>query len=165
MATPTITIRLAPEHHALVKEIAARLKSDAALAGRLRAALQPEGPGAPEPVLQPVVQPSAPAPALAALPDVLARLDALEAAVAKLTPRKGRPPMSVEQRERAKRFAADMRAFAEAEGCTVAALADRLGALGVKRDYLIRYLRGERVCSPTKDARIRELLGLSGGGA
>lgn len=161
MPTPTLTIRLAPDHHSLVREIAARLKSDAALAGRLRAALQPEEPCAPEAVGQPVQQPVLQS-RTAAPVDVLARLDALEVAVAKLKPRTGRPPMSAEQRERAKRFAADMRAFAEAEGCTVAALADRLGVMKLKRPYLVRYLRGERVCSPTKDARIRKLLGLPG---
>lgn len=146
MATPTLTIRIAPEHHDTLRRIAAGLKADPGLPARLQA------------VLQPVRQPESEG----AAPGVLARLEALEAAVEALkrARRGGRPRISPERQERCKAFADEVRAFSRSRGCTVASLADRLESMGTKRPYLLRYLRGERPCSAEMEARMRELLGM-----
>lgn len=148
MATPTLTIRIAPEHHDTLRRIAAALKTDPGLPARLQVVLQP----AQHSVRQPESEGSA--------PGVLARLEALEAAVAKLTPRKGRPPIPPETKARCRAFADEVRVFAKEQGVTMTALVDRLESLGVKRPYLLRYLRAERPCSAEREAKMRRLLGM-----
>lgn len=83
MPTPTLTIRIAPEHHDILREVAARLKADASLPDRLRAALQP-----------------AQQPAEQGQPDILSRIEVLEAHVAELRGKAGRRTKVSDQERR-----------------------------------------------------------------
>jgi hypothetical protein len=67
MPSPQLNLRIAPEHHDLLRAVAARLRLDAAFAGHLGALLA----GVAAPVAAPVADAST-------LASILARLDALE---------------------------------------------------------------------------------------
>ncbi|NUB25723.1 hypothetical protein GAY30_12595, partial [Azospirillum brasilense] len=122
MATPTISVRVSPEHQGLVRDVAARLKADPGFADVLRAAL---GEGVTQPVIQPVLrlgsrgvtqaatqvdgqtahqrQPAPegqPDPAAGALADVLRRVEVLEAHVADLRGKAGRQAKVASQQQR-----------------------------------------------------------------
>ncbi len=168
MATPTISIRVAPEHQALIRDVAARLKADPAFADVLRAAL---GEGATQPVTHPVLHLRSPAvtrvppePEPGTLADVLRRVEVLELTVAELCPKIGRPRHGTAALARAKAFRLDVAAFAKGQGATVAELARRLAALtgnAVKSEE--KALRGERPVSVEVEKRIREMLGMTNG--
>lgn len=148
MPTPTITIRLDSAHHGLLREIAAALKADAAVANRLRAVLG---------CAQAVSQPAAPT----FSPDILARLEALERTVDEMRPKVGRPKHSPEARVRAAAFRAEVAAFAKAQGTTAAELARRLAAVtGNTAKAEEKALRGDRPVSKEAAERIRAALGM-----
>ncbi|MGY0782102.1 hypothetical protein ACW7BC_29850 [Azospirillum argentinense] len=124
MATPTISVRVSPEHQGLVRDVAARLKADPGFADVLRAAL---GEGVSQPVTQPVlrlgsrgvlqaatqvdgqsahqIQPDPtpegqPNPAAGAIADVLRRVEVLEAHVTDLRGKAGRQAKVASQQQR-----------------------------------------------------------------
>lgn len=156
MPTPTLTVRIVPEHRGLLREIAARLKADASLPGRLRAAMG----AAPEPVRQPVGQ--------ASDRDVLGRLDDLEDRVLALEERRsGRPrkrPVrkpTDDEKARMRAFATEVKGVAQSQGVPVTELAKRVAAhMNRAEKGVLAYLYGERPMSTATAAKIRTTLGM-----
>lgn len=148
MPTPTVTIRIAADQHQILRDVASRLKADPDFGGVLADLLKVEDHRAT--IDAPVVE-----------PDILARIQALEAAVAKLTPRLGRPKFSDAARAKAQAFRDEVAAFAKAEKVTVAELARRLAtAQGIAEKSAAKVLRGERPGSIEAMAQARKVLGM-----
>jgi len=177
MPTPTVTIRISAAHHQILRDVAARLKADpgfGSLLGRLLrvddAITRPSDDlsGQMIEVLADVRRivaggsGSAPAPVVVPVePDIRARVEALEAAVAKLTPKLGRPRFSDAARVNAKAFREEIAAFAKSSGVTVAELSQRVAtAQGITDKAAVKVLRGERPASIAVMNQIRAALGM-----
>ncbi len=160
MPTPTLTVRISPEHHGLLREIATRLKADASLPGRLRATME----AAPEPVPHPVQQPVGQGHEA----DVVGRLADLEDRVLALEERRsGRPrkrPVrkpTDDEKARMRAFATEVKSVAQSQGVPVTELAKRVAAqMNRAEKGVLAYLYGERPMSATTAATIRTTLGM-----